>query len=77
MSETRETVNAAMHQAMPGLVADIVSGRVEDSRSCSQKNSQREFFCEQETNVPCCRRRICRSPGETPGLMNHRVSRVI
>jgi len=50
MNETRETANAAMHQAIPGLVADIASGRVEDSRSCSQKNSQGEFFCEQDKN---------------------------
>ncbi len=34
-------------------------------------------FCEKDQNVPCCRRRFCRSPGETPGLMNHRVTPVI
>jgi hypothetical protein len=33
-------------------------------------------FCEKDQKVPCCRRRFCRSPGETPGLMNHRVTRV-
>ncbi|MFP4438770.1 MAG: hypothetical protein ACLFVO_16130 [Chloroflexaceae bacterium] len=30
MSEHRETANAAMHQAIPGLVGDIASGRAED-----------------------------------------------
>ncbi|MFP4436224.1 MAG: hypothetical protein ACLFVO_03175 [Chloroflexaceae bacterium] len=29
----------------------------------------------EEEKVPCCRRRLCRSPGEMPGLMNDRVSR--
>jgi len=37
MSETRETVNADMHQVIPGLTGDIASGRAEDSGSCSQK----------------------------------------
>jgi hypothetical protein len=36
-----------------------------------------QHFCEQEKSVPCCRRRFYRSPGETPGLMNQRVSPVI
>ncbi|MFP4435855.1 MAG: hypothetical protein ACLFVO_01275 [Chloroflexaceae bacterium] len=31
MSEHCETANAAMDQAIPGLVADIASGRAEDS----------------------------------------------
>jgi hypothetical protein len=42
-----------------------------------QKNSQSEFFVKKEKSVPCCRRRFCRSPGETPGLMNDRVTPVI
>jgi hypothetical protein len=33
MNETRETANAAMHQAIPGLVADIASGRVKKIKS--------------------------------------------
>jgi hypothetical protein len=33
-------------------------------------------FYEKEIKVPCCRRRFCRSPGETPGLINDRVSPV-
>jgi hypothetical protein len=30
------------------LTGDIASGRAEDSRSFSQKNSQSEFFCEKD-----------------------------
>jgi hypothetical protein len=48
MSEHREPANAAMQQALPPNAGDIASGMAEHSRSCSQKNSQREFFCEQE-----------------------------
>jgi hypothetical protein len=48
MSEIRETAHADMHQAIPGLVADIASGRAEKTRSFSQKNSQSEFFCEKD-----------------------------
>jgi hypothetical protein len=33
-----------------------------------------QHFVKKKKSVPCCRRRFCRSPGETPGLMNHRVS---
>jgi hypothetical protein len=77
MNETRETANAAMHQAIPGLVADIASGRVEDSRSFSQKNSQREFFCEkdkQRTMLP----QANRSSGLAPGRnQRHRVTPVL
>jgi hypothetical protein len=40
--------NADVQQTIPGLTGDIASGRAEDSRSFSQKNSQREFFCEKE-----------------------------
>ncbi|MFP4438590.1 MAG: hypothetical protein ACLFVO_15205 [Chloroflexaceae bacterium] len=36
MSETRETANADMYPAIPGLVGNIASGRVEDSISFSQ-----------------------------------------
>jgi hypothetical protein len=39
-----------------------------------------DFACrraKKDQNVPCCRRRFCRVPGETPGLMNHRVRPVI
>jgi hypothetical protein len=38
-------------------VGDIASGREEKTRSFSQKNSRREFFCEKDKKVPCCRRR--------------------
>jgi len=48
MSEHRETANAAMQQTIPGLVGDIASGRAEETRSFSQKNSRCEFFCEKE-----------------------------
>jgi hypothetical protein len=44
MSETRETVNADIYQAISGLVGDIASGREEKTRSFSQKNSRHEFF---------------------------------
>jgi hypothetical protein len=57
MSETRETVNADIYQAISGLVGDIASGREEKTRSFSQKNSRHEFFCEKDKKVPCCRRR--------------------
>jgi hypothetical protein len=48
----------------------FASGRVEDSRSCSQKNSQSEFFCEQDKKstmlpqanqaVTVCKHAVCR-----------------
>jgi hypothetical protein len=45
MSETHETANADMQQAIPGLVADIVSGGAEVTRSFSRKiASERQFF---------------------------------
>jgi hypothetical protein len=44
MSEKRETANADIQQTIPGLTGDIASGRAEDSRSFSQKNSRCEFF---------------------------------
>ncbi len=34
------------------------------------------FLQERKKGVPCCRRRFCRSPGETPGLHSNRVTRV-
>jgi hypothetical protein len=54
MSETREPANAAMQQALPGLVGisphsttlRAGSSRAEETRSFSQKNSHCEFFCE-------------------------------
>jgi hypothetical protein len=48
MNETREAAGAAMYQAIPCLAWGIASSRAEVTSSCSQKNSQREFFCEQE-----------------------------
>jgi len=76
VSETRETANADMHQAIPGLVADIASGRVEDSRSFSQKHSQRECFCEKDqksTMLPQANRPSGLAPGRN---QRHRVSPV-
>jgi len=35
MSEHRETANADLHQAIPGLVGDIASGSAEDPISFS------------------------------------------
>ncbi|MFP4440676.1 MAG: hypothetical protein ACLFVO_25860 [Chloroflexaceae bacterium] len=48
MSEHRETIRAAMDQAIPCLAGDIASGRVEATRSLFPKNSQREFFGNKE-----------------------------
>jgi hypothetical protein len=52
MNETRETANADVYQAIARSVKDSASGRAEDIVSCSQKNSQREFFCEQDKTCP-------------------------
>ncbi len=43
--EKHEPAGAAMYPAIPRLAGDIASGRAEDF-TFSQKNSQREFFCE-------------------------------
>ncbi|MFP4439050.1 MAG: hypothetical protein ACLFVO_17555 [Chloroflexaceae bacterium] len=48
MSEHRETANAAVDQVIPHVAEDSASGRVEETRSFSHKNSQREFLCEKE-----------------------------
>jgi len=48
MSENRETANAAMYQVIPHLAGGSASGRAENSRSFSPKNSQREFFGEKD-----------------------------
>jgi len=48
MSETRETANAAIHQVILRLVENIASGRAEEIRSFSHKNSRCEFLCEKE-----------------------------
>jgi hypothetical protein len=48
MSETRETATADMQQAIPRLAGDIASDRAQETRSFSQKYSQRECFCEKE-----------------------------
>jgi hypothetical protein len=61
MSEHRETANADVQQTIPRLVGDIASGRAEDFRSCSQKHSRCECFCEQEkrsTTLPQAHRAI-------------------
>jgi hypothetical protein len=42
---------------LPEQMIRFASGRAEDSRSFSQKNSLCEFFCEKDKQVPCCRRR--------------------
>jgi hypothetical protein len=48
MNEIRETANAERYPAIPHVAGDIASGRVEKTRSFSQKNSRCEFFCEKE-----------------------------
>jgi hypothetical protein len=44
MSEKRETVNAAMDQAIPRLAGNIVTGRVEDSILFPKKFAQSANF---------------------------------
>ncbi|MFP4438556.1 MAG: hypothetical protein ACLFVO_15035 [Chloroflexaceae bacterium] len=46
MSEKHESAGAAMYQAILHLAGYIAPGKAEHARSFSQKNSQREFFCE-------------------------------
>jgi len=44
MSETRETANADMQQAIPGFGRDIAAGRAEEIRSFSQKTHNMNFL---------------------------------
>jgi hypothetical protein len=78
MSEKRETATADRYQTISRLAGVIASGRAEDIVSFSRNfgSSSQNFVKRKDQQVPCCRRRIGFSPGETPGLMNHRVSPV-
>ncbi len=76
MSETRETVNADAGSGDPASGGGYRLRQGGRFHSFSQKKSHCEFFCEKGKKAPCCRRRFCHSPGEMPGLMNDRVSRV-
>jgi len=76
MSEHRETANAAMDQAIPRLVGDIAAGRAEEVIFPTKTLHRVQRFCEKDKKVPCCRRRIGFSSGQTPGLNTHRVSPV-
>jgi hypothetical protein len=51
MSENRETANTDMHQAIPGLVTDIASGRAEDSIFVHKKVALCATFCEQRKST--------------------------
>ncbi len=60
---------------VPNPKVDIASGRVDDSRSVSQKNSQSEFFCETDqksTMLPQAKRPSGLAPGQN---QSHRVTR--
>jgi hypothetical protein len=63
--------------AVPPLEVDIASGRVEDSRSFSQKNSQSEFFCEKDKKSTMLPQASQVPSDQKPGLNTHRVTRVI
>jgi DNA-binding Xre family transcriptional regulator len=57
---------------VPDPQAGFASGRVEDSRSFSQKNSRREFFCEKGKKCTMLPQAVCIASGETSGLhINH------
>ncbi len=63
--------------AVTNLKGNFASGRAEQTRSFSRNSgSKSQNFVKKIDHVPCCRRRFCRSPGETPGLNTHRVSPV-
>ncbi|MFP4437517.1 MAG: hypothetical protein ACLFVO_09740 [Chloroflexaceae bacterium] len=63
MSEHRETANAAMYLVIPRLARDIAVGRTEDSRLFQKKIHVVNLFVKKIKQVPCCRRRVCRSSG--------------
>jgi hypothetical protein len=57
---------------------NFASGRAEQTGSFSRNfGSKSQNFVKKIDQVPRCRRRVCRSPGETPGLHVNRVTRVI
>jgi len=77
ISEHRETANANTYQTIPRLTGDIASGRTEETSSCSRNfGSKSQNFVNKKKQYHAAAGEICRSPGETPGLMNHRVTRV-
>jgi hypothetical protein len=82
MSETREPANADRYPAIPRLAGDIApfdyaQGRLwQGGRFHFFFTKMLHFvqhFCEKETKVPCCRRRIEIPRGQTSGLHVHRV----
>jgi hypothetical protein len=76
MSETRETANAAMSQALARLAGDIAAGRAEDSSYSTKILHSMQNFCGIAKTVPRCRRRIRLPPRQAFGLNAHRVMRV-
>jgi hypothetical protein len=84
MNEPRETANADVYQAIARSVKDIApfddaQGRLWQGgmeHSFPEKVARRATFSGKDKKVPCCRRRICRSLGETSGLNADRVRRV-
>jgi hypothetical protein len=85
MSENRETTNADMQQAIPGLVADIApfddaQGRLWQGGRFHAFSHECCTMCNirvKKKKVPCCRRRVRFSSGQTPGLNTRRVISVI
>jgi hypothetical protein len=64
--------------AVTNLKGNSASGMAEQTRACSRNvGSSSQHFVNKLDQVPCCRRRFCRVPSETPGLNTHRVTRVM
>jgi len=55
----------------------FASGRAEQTTFFTKCLHVVQTFREKDHSVPCCRRRFCRSSGQTPGLHVNRVSPVI
>ncbi|MFP4436716.1 MAG: hypothetical protein ACLFVO_05670 [Chloroflexaceae bacterium] len=63
-------------QVILHLVGNVASGRTEANRSCSQKISQREFFCEQEKKYHAAAGESGHYRAQTPSLQTYRVGSV-
>jgi hypothetical protein len=77
MNETRETAHADAYPTIPPLAGVSPPAARKKPDLCHKKIHVVNFFVTKINSVPCCRRRICRSPGETSGLHAHRVRPVI
>jgi hypothetical protein len=76
MSENRETTSADRYQASRMWRGYRLRQGRRNQIFFTKHFHKVKMFCEEDKNAPCCRRRFCRSPGETSGLMNHRVTRL-